>query len=172
LLVGLPFESASHIEGIESDPSQVSGRAYVVSRQLLQALCATNPVVMYVEDLQWADSASCEYLSQVVMDERQNGMFILATARNSSSPVLSSLEGKAESTLPAKGGMREVIIPLAPLPDAAARELAGELLQYVVDVPEEVVRLVVERAEGVPYFVEELVNYFMDQGIIDRSRDG
>ena len=57
-------------------------------------------------------------------------------------------------------------VQLAPLSDEATRELARELLQGVEGVPEDAVRLLVERSEGVPYFAEEVVNWFVDRGII------
>jgi len=51
------------------------------------------------------------------------------------------------------------------------RELAKELLQRVEDVPEQVIDLLVERSEGVPYFTEEMVNWLIDHGILDTRGD-
>ncbi len=62
-------------------------------------------------------------------------------------------------------------IRLDPLIQAASQELVMELLQRVDGVSDEVIRLIVERAEGVPYYAEELVNLLIDRGVIDASTD-
>ena len=36
-----------------------------------------------------------------------------------------------------------------------------------MDVPEQIIDLLVERSEGVPYFTEEMVNWFIDHDILD-----
>jgi tetratricopeptide (TPR) repeat protein len=69
------------------------------------------------------------------------------------------------------GGVQGIEIRLAPLSGQATRQLAQELLQRAVDVPETVIDLLVERSEGVPYYVEEIVNWFVDRGILDTSRE-
>ncbi len=160
LLVGLPFNDSPYIGAMRNDPTQVKGRAFVVSRELLGRVRAADPVVMLLEDLQWADASSREWLTEVVLDgdAEGNGMFVLATARPEWTPPDSLREFA-----------RYLKIDLAPLSDEASRDLAHELLQNVEVVPEEVIRLLVERAEGVPYYAEEMVNWFLDRGIIDRS---
>ena len=63
------------------------------------------------------------------------------------------------------------MIYLEPLTDQATRQLAEELLQRAAGVPEAVIDLLVERSEGIPYYMEEIVNWFIDHGILDTSRD-
>jgi tetratricopeptide (TPR) repeat protein len=68
---------------------------------------------------------------------------------------------------PGNGANRGLAIQVAPLPDAASRQLAQELLQRADGVPDKVIDLLVERSEGMPYYVEEMVNWFLDRGILD-----
>jgi class 3 adenylate cyclase/tetratricopeptide (TPR) repeat protein len=167
LLVGLPFERSPHIGALRHDPAQVRGRGLVVSRTLLAALRAEMPVEMLLEDLHLADAASLDYFVELLWHappaEDLNGVFVLATARPEwQRPEL------LRPDAPADGG-RYLELHLAPLGDEAAHELAAELLQNAAGVPDDVVALIVERAEGVPYYAEELVNYFLDRGILDAS---
>jgi tetratricopeptide (TPR) repeat protein len=67
--------------------------------------------------------------------------------------------------------LKVVHIQVAPLAEKASQELARELLRQVQGVPSEVVRLIVDRSEGVPYFAEELVNLLIDRGLIDRQSE-
>ncbi len=164
LLVGLPFKDSPYIGGMRGDPAQVKGRAFVVSREFLRRVREENPVELLLEDLQWADSSSWDYLIQVMLDaeidDSHHGVFVLAAARPEWDPpaVLSSSQNYHR-------------VDLQPLSDEATRELVSELLQRVEGVPEDVIRLIVERSEGVPYFAEEMVNWFVDRGVIDRGRE-
>jgi len=174
LLVGLPFERSPHIKAMRNDPTQVKGRALVVSRELVKAVRRQDPVVVLLEDLQWTDAASWEYLMEVFLGgaagEQPNGVFILGAARPEWHPP-QELGALFKSSLPDEKGCEKwgVQIPLAPLTDEATRALAEELFQRVVDVPQQIIDLLVERSEGVPYFTEELVNWFIDHGILDIS---
>jgi class 3 adenylate cyclase/tetratricopeptide (TPR) repeat protein len=171
LLVGLPFEGSPHLGALRQDPTQVKGRALVVSRALVAALRAQNPIELLLEDLHAADASSVEYFLDVMWNAAPanglNGIFVLATARPEW-PIPAAFTGA-----PAEAEMERsaITLALAPLADAAARELAGELLQHTAGVPDDVVQLIVERSEGVPYYAEELVNYFLDRGILDASTE-
>jgi class 3 adenylate cyclase/tetratricopeptide (TPR) repeat protein len=165
LLVGLPFADSPYIGAMRDDPIQVKGRAFVVSREFLKRIREQNPVEVLLEDLQWADESSWEYLTEVMFDSSESpeglqGMFICAAARPEWNPP---------KALTDRSTYRPV--ELRPLSDEATRELVLELVQRVEGVPEDVVRLVVERSEGMPYYAEEMVNWFFDRGIIDQGRE-
>ncbi|MGB8643813.1 MAG: AAA family ATPase, partial [Anaerolineae bacterium] len=167
LLAGLPFENSPYIGAMRADPMQLQGRAFVVSRELLTRIIEQGPLVILVEDLHWADAASWEYLQQVVLAEGQaerrpapHGVFVIATARPEWNPPAALRDDP-----------RYMQVDLAPLDEPATRELAQELLGAVQDVPPQVVQMLIERSEGVPYYAEELVNWFIDRGIVDVSRE-
>ncbi|MGB8643946.1 MAG: adenylate/guanylate cyclase domain-containing protein [Anaerolineae bacterium] len=182
LLVGLPFNDSPYIQAMRNDPTQVKARALVVSRQLLHAIRRDYPAEILLEDLHWADTASWEWLTELLLgasdmeDNHMKGVFVLATARPSWKPPdsLRRLFGLAGPPSPGTAMERKVrglVIELAPLSDDATRELAGELLQKVQGVPDQVLQLLVDRAEGIPYYAEELVNWFIDRGIIDKQSE-
>jgi class 3 adenylate cyclase/tetratricopeptide (TPR) repeat protein len=175
LLVGLSFEGSPHIKGMRDNPDQVKGRALVVSRELIQAIRQGDPLVILLEDLQWVDAASWEYLAEVLLDERTgkqpNSLFILGAARPDWNPPARLLEFLKSS--PIEKGLNEgsIQIQLEPLTDQAIRELAQELLQRVDAIPDEIIDLLVERSEGVPYFTEEMVNWFIDNDILNTKSE-
>lgn len=164
LLMGLPFEHSPHLAALRNDPQQLRGRAFVVSRAVLRTVRSLRLLTIVLEDLHWADASSLDYLDQVLLpgadgdvgEYALNGVFVLGTAR----PEWDGLQSRE---------LRQ--IPLEPLTARATQQLAHELLKNVANMPDDVVQLIVERAEGVPYFAEELVNYFLDRGIIDRSSE-
>ena len=164
LLVGLPFKDSPYVAGMRGDPAQVKGRAFVVSREFLKHVREETPLEVLLEDLQWADSSSWDYLMDVLLDagidDTYHGIFVLAAARPEWDPP---------AILAQSANWHRV--DLQPLSEEATRELVSELLQRVEGVPDDILRLIVERSEGVPYFAEEMVNWFVDRGIIDRGRE-
>lgn len=172
LLVGLPFENSPHIKAMRNDPTQVNGRALVVSRELLKQVRQQSPVVLLLEDLQWCDPASWEYLKAVFLGEgvgrEPYGLFILGTARPDWTPP-GELETLFKASAPgmSAGTKWGLQIALAPLSDQAVRDLANAIFSRVPDVPTQVIDLLVERSEGMPYYTEEMVNWFIDHAILD-----
>jgi tetratricopeptide (TPR) repeat protein len=47
--------------------------------------------------------------------------------------------------------------------------LTHALLKEINGMPEGVIQRITQRAEGIPYFVEEMVNWLLDLGVIDQS---
>ncbi|MEX2212430.1 MAG: adenylate/guanylate cyclase domain-containing protein [Gaiellaceae bacterium] len=126
----------------------------------LAELGAERPVVVLVEDIHWAEEPLLDLLERLARDV-QAPLLLIGTAR----PEL--LESR-----PAWGGGRRnaSLLWLEPLsPDEATRlveeELAGAL-------PEHLRNLVVEQAEGNPFYAEELIGTLVDQGVLVQDNGG
>lgn len=180
LLVGLSFEGSPYIGSLRNDPAQVRGRAFVVSRLLFEALRTQFPIALLLEDLHWADASSLEYLLELIVGQSQAraeqdptkllaGLFAVATARPewNSPEILQAIESAKRAT--GIEHARYIEIGLEPLAGPESLALAYELLQGVKGVPDQAVGLIVRRAEGIPYYAEELVSLLIDRGIIDTS---
>jgi predicted ATPase/class 3 adenylate cyclase len=162
LLLGLPFNESPYIGAMRKDPMQLKNRSITVGRNLLNQLRRTGSLIITIEDLHWTDPSSWDYLTNVFLDlpSRENGEFIFASARP---------EWKPTEALLSHPGYRQ--IDLLPLNEAASNILATDLLQRVDLIPEKILDLIAIRSEGVPYYAEEIVNWFLDQGILDRRND-
>jgi class 3 adenylate cyclase len=116
----------------------------------LGELAAERPVVILLEDLHWAEDAHIELIERVVRDAR-GPVVVIGTTR----PEL--LDQR-----PAWGGGRRnaSLIWLERL----SEEEAAELLP--AELPRPLRDLVLERAEGNPFFVEELVGALADRGVL------
>ncbi len=60
-------------------------------------------------------------------------------------------------------------IDIRPLSRRAGRALVDEILQRVDEVPATLRDTIVDAAEGNPFYTEELVKMFIDQGVIVRG---
>ncbi len=142
------------------EPRQVRLEAHAAWRSFFSALAARSPVVAIVEDIHWADTAMLDLLEDLA--DRVQGPLLLVC------PARPDLTGRR----PGWGGGRRNFssIGLEPLSPADADRLVGFLLA-VEDLPEAVHRRILERAEGNPFFLEEIVRHLIDEGRIVRSGD-
>ena len=119
---------------------------------------AACPVVLELEDLHWADDGTLDFLGQLTELNRDVPMLVLALTR----PAL------FERRVDWGGGVHQRI-DLKPLDHGASRQLGGELLKSLPQAPAALSELVCERAEGNPFYMEELVKMLVDQGAIATS---
>jgi tetratricopeptide (TPR) repeat protein len=132
-------------------------RIKAASRGYLHARAERNPTVIVLDDLHWADSASLDLLLSVAGLVEELPLMIVCLLRpDKDAPSWSATE-RARSQL----GERYTEVVLEPLDDAQAKELLGNLL-YIEDLPESVRNLILEKAEGNPFFVEEVIRSLID----------
>jgi class 3 adenylate cyclase/tetratricopeptide (TPR) repeat protein len=133
-------------------------RAYFV--QYVHGMVAQQPLLMLLEDLQWADESSLDLVAQLVAELPDAAMLIVAAAR----PTL--FERRPNW---GEGQRAYKRLELEPLSRRATRSLVEEILQKADQLPGELRELIVEAAEGNPYYVEELIKMLIEDGVIVRG---
>ena len=122
-------------------------------------LARLGPALLVVEDLHWADDAMLALLSHIAT-RAQGAILLVLTARPEFAETHPGFAANADATA----------ISLRPLTDAQGRELVDGLLR-VDQLPAELRAEIVARAEGNPFFVEELLRRLIDEGAITREGD-
>ncbi|CAN5717207.1 AAA family ATPase [soil metagenome] len=143
----------------EMHPLTVRERLHASWVELVQELVEERPTVVLIEDLHWAEAELCGLLETLV--ERVRGpLLLLTTARLElldRSPGWGAAPGASLTRLEA-------------LRPADTRQLLDALLG--LECPASLRDLVVERAEGNPFFVEELIATLVDTGVLERRNGG
>src|SRR5215216_1913774 len=142
-----------------ADPDAVKperAELFAAWRRFVEAIAASHPLVLVVEDLHWADPAMLEFLQHLV--ERSSGLplLIMATAR----PEL--LE---RSPAWAETGPAATLLRLGALSDLDTAQLVAALVGRTV-LPLGVQALLLERAGGNPLYAEEFARLLADQGLV------
>jgi predicted ATPase len=123
-----------------------------------------RPVVVVAEDIHWADPASADVLLKLTS--------LLTTL-----PVLQLFVGRNETDAPgwrlvaqAQAVFADALtqIRLAPLSDEESRGLVSNLLE-IESLPAQVRDAILARAEGNPFFVEEVIRMLIERGAIVRE---
>ncbi len=125
-------------------------------RRFLEALAASRPLVLVMEDLHWADPALLEFLEHLVDWATEVDLFVVATAR----PELFERH-------PGWGGgqRNSVTVSLPPLTDEDTARLVAALLGQSV-LTAETQALLLERAGGNPLYAEEFVRLLTDRRLL------
>ncbi len=133
---------------------------------LMQATI-NEPSVMVVDDLHWSDSASAELLEHLLQLTDSNPVFFIFAMRPYRGSPGWQLKLAGETRFP----HRYTEINLGPLSSEFSADLVGNLLQ-VSDIPPELRDMILEKSEGNPFFVEELIRTLIDSGVVVRDESG
>jgi tetratricopeptide (TPR) repeat protein len=144
----------------EMGPEELRRVAFAALRTVISRLVpARRPAVIVLEDLHWADPTSLKFTRELITLTAGRPLLILATTRPDHGPEVADLARTA--------GVRTV--ELRPLPDAAARELARELIGGAgpgAGPGEDVIDAVVETVDGNPLFLEERLSVLLETGAL------
>ncbi|MEA2676085.1 MAG: hypothetical protein QOJ81_226 [Chloroflexota bacterium] len=120
-----------------------------------------GPLMLVFEDIHWAEPPLLDLIEYLVTWTRDAPLLVVCPSR----PELID-------TRPAWGAgrMEGSRISLEPLTEAESRTLLGALLT-VDDLPPELRQRILDRAEGNPLFVEEVVRMLIEEGVVERKGD-
>jgi class 3 adenylate cyclase len=133
-------------------PLAVRERLHDSWAEFLQERARERPTVVLVEDVHWAEDDLLDLLDSLV-GQVEGPLLVLATAR----PEL----------LERRPAWHRWAMPLEALHEGTA----GELLDGLVgaELPQRLRSAIVDRAEGNPFFVEELLATLIDRGVLQRQ---
>ena len=148
------------------DPQALQTQYLVALRRLLSTLAARQPVILILEDLHWADPSSTELLIRLLPLASTAPVLLCMAARPERDAPAWRLVTAARETL--GGSLTE--ITLHALSDSESRQLVSNLLQ-IEALPESVRSAILKKAEGNPFFVEEVIRMLIDRGAIVKRGD-
>ncbi len=132
-------------------------QAFGALRELLARIAKRQPLVIYIDDLQWADADSTFLLEDLLRPPDAPALLLIGSFRAEdvdSTPFLKQFLQRA-------GGetCRELFV--GPLPGGEARELTHALLESAGVSDEFSVDAIVREAAGSPFLLEQLTHYVM-----------
>ena len=165
------FPVLRRIEAIERACYQAAGapdaresrnQAFTAFRELLARLAQLSPLVIFIDDLQWADRDSFALLRALMQQPGAPALHLVLACRSS----LDRLSGQAWSPLQDDEDLSGVeTVEVGPLPDADIRALADQTIDVASMAPalkRQIADSVAGEAGGNPFFAIELVQHFLD----------
>jgi class 3 adenylate cyclase/tetratricopeptide (TPR) repeat protein len=164
-LVGLEVKGELGKNLAYLDGDSMGKQVYLSSRRFFERLASTRPLVLVFEDLHWADESS------VLLVEH---LFALITRV----PLLICGVSRPEANVPAirlqQTGLKDyerryTEIRLNPLSQTECTQLMDNLLE-IENLPGRVRQIILQKAEGNPFFLEEIMRTLIDRKAV--LRDG
>ncbi len=162
-LLGYDFSASPHVRPLLGDARQLRTQAIQHMGAYFRAAATNDPMVLLLEDLHWADDSSLEVIEMLLATLQDRPVLILGAAR----PTLYERRPDWLADRP-----RHRRIDLKLLANDASGRLVTEILQKAGTIPKRLCDLIVARAEGNPFYVEELIKMLIEQGVIERTTAG
>jgi predicted ATPase/class 3 adenylate cyclase len=164
-LLSLPPTDPAAARRIEFlDAGQLRQQIFLAVRDLLVAESRRQPLLLILEDLHWADEASLGLINFLVASIPNAPLQILAVTRPFKEGTLQQIANFAQQIL----AERFHLVELQTLsPEQSARLL--ERLVAVPDFPQSLSDQIVQRAAGIPLYLEEILRMLIDAGVLQRE---
>jgi class 3 adenylate cyclase/tetratricopeptide (TPR) repeat protein len=143
--------------GVGDPPAGGQDRLFSAWRIYFERVAAEDPVVMVLEDLQWADSGLLAFIDHLVDWSRGVPIYVVALAR----PEL--LETRPDW---GAGKRNFTSLALEPLSPDAMRELLAGL---VPGLSADATARIIARADGIPLYAVEIVRMLVAQGSLEAA---
>ncbi len=128
---------------------------------LIEGIATREPLVLALDDLHWIDPTSLDLLRALLpLSGRAPLVFLLAFRPRSGDPSWELHESIERAFA---GAYRPLV--LQPLPEADARVLVRNLLT-IEALPEGVRQLILDKSEGNPFYLEEVIRSLLDSGLV------
>ncbi len=165
LLLGLQpgGEQGERITSME--PEQLRRQTFVAIHRLFSILALRQPLVFFLDDLQWIDSISADlllYLSHLIVSRPI--LFVCAQRKNEASPFEQVL-ARIRTMHPDQC----LELSIKPLTITECRQLLDEFLSSA-DLPDSFLSLIIQQSGGNPYFIEEFVRLLVEKDFLHLVR--
>ncbi len=137
------------------DPFTLRRKAFAALRELLGRICDRQPLVLYIDDLQWSDADSTSLVEDLLRPPDSPPLLLLSSFRSEdvrTKPFLKSLLEKTGNE-----SCREVLV--GALSKSESYTLLHELLGSSASVLEPFADAILSEARGNPFLLEQLARY-------------
>lgn len=160
-LLGFRFENSPYQQSALLDSRSFWDRTLTYLVDYFKAVADTGPVVLLLEDIHWADDASLEILDRIWDRLPDEPLLVVCAARpiffeNHPDWGQEKIKGRAVFTR----------IHLDALSQQNSQHLVEEILAKAEEIPAALRDLIVGKAEGNPFFIEELIKMLMEEQVI------
>ncbi len=145
---------------------QIRRRTFIAIHDFFVALSKQQPVVLVFEDLHWADSLSIDLIPLLMEGLSLGPLFLLCVYR----PVREHKCWHLATIASRKCPERYSELYLRELTHQQSRRLVESLLR-IENLPPSVKELILDRSQGNPFFIEEVVRSLIDEGMVYREDD-
>lgn len=152
-------------------PSEAQRRFDLAFRQFMGVFATPDhPLVVFLDDLQWADPASLRLIAQIVTHPETRYLLLAGAFRDTEVAAGHPLRQTIHEIREAGGSLMEIALP--PLAEEDLNRLVADTLRTEPDRSRSLGTLVFEKTHGNPFFASQFLKTLYRQGLVtfDRAR--
>jgi class 3 adenylate cyclase/tetratricopeptide (TPR) repeat protein len=146
------------------DGEAMGKQIFLTARRFFERLARSQPTVLVFEDLHWMDESSTHLLEHLFALVQSVPLLIFGLSRPERDTPAARLRELCVSSF----GGHYIEIRLAPLSAADSAQLIHNLLD-IADMPTRLRETIVDKADGNPFFLEEVLRTLIDTGAVQRE---
>ena len=152
-------------EQVLVDAADADSRVIRAEVDLVRSVASpTRPVIIVLDDLQWAESIAIGLLDELVMDEEVTGVLVVGAYRDNEVDATHPLTGRLARWQ--RSAQPPVPLNLRNLPPADLATLVAAMLRMPRETAASLSDAVVSRTGGNPYDTVELINWLRREGAL------
>ena len=161
ILPELPLRLGELAPSYPLPPEQTRLRLYEAVGMFLAAIAVKNPLLLLLDDLHWADTATLDLLCHLAQHQAVSRLCILGAYRSDELASHSALE---RSILDLTRSRQLTVLALRPLPEADVAEFITTRLGAPAHPT--LSQLLWRQSEGNPFFLEELLREWLETEVL------
>jgi PAS domain S-box-containing protein len=147
-------------------PIEAKNRFRLVFQNFIRVFCRPeHPLVVFLDDLQWADSSSLRLLELMMTDPEIKYFFVIAAYRDeevdSSHPVVMTLDALSKENIVTN------LLHLGALQLEQVAELIADTLHRDKSVVNQLALLIHQKTAGNPFFLREFLKSLYDERLLE-----
>ncbi len=154
-LLAVPLESAAPSPRLDSEPGRREVSELLLA--MLLHLAGKQPLVLFIEDLQWADPAAVGFLERLVPAIRSTRILVVCTYRPAFHPPWPEAEHVTRIRLERLEEEEE--------------EMMVEEVTGGKPLDPSILGQILEKADGVPLYIEELTRTVLESDQVEETED-
>jgi predicted ATPase/GAF domain-containing protein/tRNA A-37 threonylcarbamoyl transferase component Bud32 len=150
---------------IQLGPTESQNRFNLVFQQFISVFAQPeHPLVLFLDDLQWADSASLKFIQLLITAAEIKYLLLMGAYRNNevspSHPLILTLEEIKKTGATVNG------IDVKPLGLADINQLIADTLSCELERAKSLAELCLEKTMGNPFFLNQLLKSLYGEGLL------
>ncbi|WP_437947152.1 AAA family ATPase [Sorangium sp. So ce296] len=145
-------------------PTESKNRFSLAFQTFVRAVAEEHLLVLFIDDLQWADPASLRLLELLMTDPDGRGMLVIGAYRDQevddAHPLARLVRDLRAANAPASD------VWLGPLELEDIRRLLADALRCRLEDTDAFAALILERTAGNPFFIHQLLHALAGEGIV------
>ena len=155
-------ERGTHLSYLDGE--SMGKQVYLSTRRFFERVAQTRPVILIFEDLHWADESSVLLIEHLFPLISRVPLLICGVSR----PEMNVAAVRLQETASRDYERRYTEIRLSPLSSTECVDLMDHLVP-VENLPSRIRQLILTKAEGNPFFVEEIMRTLIERKAVIRE---